>query len=115
MKLYRKKDYVTALPALEAAATLDSRAAGAPFFAGICQLLQNLPDAAIANFERVISLGESPYLEMAHFYRAKALLRKADVAGAARALDTVVGLKGDLEDEARRLDEQVRELQRDAP
>jgi tetratricopeptide (TPR) repeat protein len=115
MDSYSKKDYAGALPPLEAAAKLDSQSAGPPFFAGVCHLLQNQPDLAITSFERVISLGESPYLEEAHFYRAKAFLRKGDLAGAAGSLDVVVRLKGDLEEEARRLLIQVRELQKGAP
>jgi hypothetical protein len=115
MDAYAKKDYSGALPLLEAAAKLDSEQAGPLFFAGACHLLENHPDMAIARLERVISLGESPYLEEAHFYRAKALLQKGDLVGAARALDAVILLKGDLEEEARRLLIQVRELQKDTP
>ena len=108
MELYGKADYAGALPILKEAASLDSESPGPQFFAGICELLQGQPGEAAASFQRVIALGESPYLEKAQFYLAKALLRKGDLTGAARALDETVRLKGDLEVEARQLREAVR-------
>jgi tetratricopeptide (TPR) repeat protein len=115
MEPYRKGDYRSALPALEAAARHDPTAGGPRFFAGICQLIQGQPDQANASFERVISLGESPYLEKAHFYQAKAYLLKRDLAAAARALDATVRLKGDLEGESLLLLQQLRQVQQVAP
>ena len=59
--------------------------------------------AAVDRLQATIALGDSSYLEDAHWYLAKAFLRRKD-AGAARAhLKTLVELDGSRSDEARHL------------
>jgi TolA-binding protein len=102
MKLYAQGDYRAALPALQSAAALDA-AAGPHFYLGICQLVAGDASGAAAEFERVIALGDSPYLEKAQFFLAKARLRQKDGNGAAKALEAAIALHGDYEDQARAL------------
>ena len=103
MKLYAQADYAAPLPALESAAALDSTAPGPRFYAGICQLVAGNAAEAAASLERVLALGDSPYLEKAGFFLAKARLRQNDVSGAVKALEATVALHGDYEDQARAL------------
>jgi TolA-binding protein len=102
MKLYAQGDYRAALPALQSAAALDA-AAGPHFYLGICELVAGDASGAAAEFERVIALGDSPYLEKAQFFLAKARLRQKDGNGAAKALEAAIALHGDYEDQARAL------------
>jgi tetratricopeptide (TPR) repeat protein len=110
MEPYAKGDYRAALVGLAAAAELDPRAPHAVFFLGACYLLTDQPDAAIRAFQRAIALGDSPYLEGAHFYLAKALLRKGELAAAAAELHKTVHRKGELESRAQELLAQVERL-----
>src|SRR5688572_17868781 len=58
---------------------------------------------AIRYLREAARLGESPYLEDAHFFLAKALIRDGDVEAARGELRTVLALEGDRRDEASRL------------
>ena len=107
MERYLKKDYASAIAGLRAALELEPQSAQARFFLGACYLLTEQTDPAIEAFERTIALGDSPFLEEAHFYLAKALLRKGDLAAARKKLTEAIQLKGELEAEARRLLEQL--------
>ena len=64
----------------------------------------------IDRLRATIALGDSPYLEDAHFYLAKALLSQTDLPGAEAELNRVVQLRGQRGDEAGHLLEQVRRL-----
>ncbi len=77
------------------------------FFLGVCELLTNQVDVAVADFERAIALGESPFLEEAHFYLAKARLRQGKLSAARDELTRTIETHGRLEDEARQLLAQV--------
>jgi tetratricopeptide (TPR) repeat protein len=103
MEHYRKGDYARATEDLRVAADLDAEAAHSRFFLGISHLLLNQDDAAIKRLQATIALGDSPYLEDAHFYLAKAFLRREDFRSAATELKKLIQLRGSRANEARRL------------
>jgi len=100
MKSYAGGLYEEAITDLQAAAELDPSEPSARFFLGICLLLTRKTDEGIRELERTIALGDSPYLEEAHFYQAKAFLAKGDVDGAKAELDWVAAKAGRLRDDA---------------
>jgi len=107
MRLYIKRDYRGALPGLEAAAALRPDIAPYGFFLGVCQLLTDQPAQAVPALNQAIAVGESPYLEEAHFYLAKARLRQGDITAAREELKRTIERQGRLAETARRLLAQV--------
>ena len=103
MRRYAEGDFAGALPGLASAAGLNPKAANAVFFLAVCQLLTDRPEDAVEGFQRTIALGESPYLEEAHFYLAKTRLRQGDVAAARLELERTIRRRGRLEADARTL------------
>jgi len=75
-------------------------------------LLTGEPEAAIAQLRRTIALGESPYLEEARFYLAKAYLRRGELQAAESELRKTVELRGDREKEARELLQNVEAIRK---
>ena len=57
-------------------------------------------DAAIDQLRATIALGDSAYLEDAHFYLAKAFLRRKDLGAAETQLKKLIELRGSRSDEA---------------
>jgi tetratricopeptide (TPR) repeat protein len=110
MEAYRKADYKEAVADLRLAASADPDAPHVRFFLGIGHLMLSQGDLGIDRLRGTIALGGSPYLEDAHFYLAKALLSRNDLAGAEAELKRVVQLRGQRGDEARHLLSQVRRL-----
>lgn len=110
MKRYQQSDYAGAIGALRTAVKLNPKDPGPLFFLGVSHLLANQTDDGIAVLEQCIALGDTPYLEEAHYYLAKAFLRKGEADAARRELEKVVGLKGDYEDTAQRLLQQLAAL-----
>jgi tetratricopeptide (TPR) repeat protein len=100
MALYQEGRYDAAIPDLLAAADLNPKGAGIRFFLGICLLLTGQTDSGIGELQAAISLGESVYLEEAHFYLAKALLGKGDVGGAKEEFNWVLERGGNLREDA---------------
>jgi len=113
MEVYRKQQYRAAIPGLRQAAQLNPSAPDIRFFLGICYLLDEHPAEANEELQRTVALGETPYLEAAHFYLAKARLRENDLSGAKTELEKTIQLRGDREAEARRLLGQVETITRD--
>jgi hypothetical protein len=107
MRRYVRRDYVGAIPGLGAAASLKPDVPQYTFFLAVCQLITGQSDLAVAGLQKAIVLGESPYLEEAHFYLAKARLRQGDIAAAREELQRTIMRQGRLEAEARRLLAQV--------
>ena len=70
-------------------------------------------EEAISSLRATVALGDTPYLEDAKFYLAKAYLRRADIRSARSELLQVVELHGEREQDARallaRLDEYVQQ------
>jgi tetratricopeptide (TPR) repeat protein len=110
MRLYVKRDYRGAVPGLEAAIAQRPDVPQYAFFLGVCYLLTERTDPAVAELQKAIAVGESPYLEEAHFYLAKARLRQGDIAAAREELERTIDRRGRLETEARRLLAQVNAL-----
>ena len=67
-------------------------------------------DAAIDRLRATIALGDSAYLEEAHWYLAKAFLRRKDLGAAETELKTLIQLRGSKSGEAGRLLTQVERL-----
>ena len=103
MEQYRKADYGRAADDLREAVELDPDAAHAHFFLGMSDLLLGQDNAAIDQLRATIALGDSPYLEEAHFYLAKAFLRQKDLGAAEMQLKTLIELRGSRTAEARQL------------
>jgi tetratricopeptide (TPR) repeat protein len=114
MLRYNEGDYVKSIAGLEEAAAQDPSAPNISFFLGVSYLLQDQIEPGIAALERTIAVGTSPYLEEAHLYRAKGLLRQGNAAVAREALEVVVELEGRLAGEAKRLMARIDELHRRA-
>lgn len=100
---YRRGDYGGAVDNLRVAAELDPDAAHICFFLGVSHLMLDQENAGIMRLRATIALGDSPYLEEAHFYLAKAFLRRQNVRAAETQLKTLIELRGSWSDEARRL------------
>jgi tetratricopeptide (TPR) repeat protein len=100
MMNYVEGRYGEAIPDLRAAAELNPNRAGIRFFLGICLLLTEQTDAGIEELKATIGLGDSAYLEEAHFYLAKAYLRKGDTGGAKEELDWVLKSGSNLKEES---------------
>ena len=112
MKHYRQGEYARAITGLREAAKLNPKDAGALFFLGVSYLLSGQTDDGIAALQQSVALGDTPYLEDAHYYLAKAFLHKNDLAGAEAELQKTVQLKGDLESKAQELAQAIQALHR---
>jgi TolA-binding protein len=108
MQFYLKGDYAHAIPGVRAAAKTSPETASFNFYLGACHLLVGQTDPAIVSFRKTVSLGDSAYSESAHFYLAKAYLRKKEVTSAEDELQKTVRLHGSLEAEAREIIRQLR-------
>lgn len=103
MGRYQRADYRAAAAELEAAATIAPDAPHIRFFLGICRLMLGNDDAAIAQFQATIAIGDSPYLEEARLYLAKAYLRRKQLGAAEMQLKKLTELRGPHSNEAGRL------------
>jgi tetratricopeptide (TPR) repeat protein len=103
MAHYQRQNWAAAIPGLQAASKLDPEAAHIAFFLGASQLLNGQSRLAIAELRRTIALGESPFLEEAHFYLAKAHLQTRNVDEAIKELERTIQLDGERQEEARQL------------
>ena len=111
MQSYAAHDYRAAIPGLALASKQDPSAPAPLFYLGVCYLIEDQAGEAGAVFTRAIALGNTPYLELAHFYLAKALLKARDTASAQRQLRATVALRGDKRKEAQTLLDRLLELQ----
>ncbi len=112
MEPYGRQDYRQAILELRLAAPLDRKAPEPHFYLGVCELVLGQTDDALSDLREVVALGETPYLEEAHFFLAKALLAKEDLRGATEELYVTIRLAGDRLAEARRILDQVTEMRR---
>jgi tetratricopeptide (TPR) repeat protein len=110
MEHYRKGDYARAAEDLRVAADLDPEAAHSRFFLGVSHLLLKQDDAGIDRLQATIALGDSAYLEDAHFYLAKAFLGRKESRAAETQLKKLIELGGSRRNEARRLLAQIQQL-----
>jgi len=100
MQFYVKEDYAKAIPGVRAAAKANPQSASFNFYLGACYLLTGQTDSAIVSFRKTVFLGDPAYSESAHFYLAKAYLRKKEVARAKDELQKTVQSHGGLQSEA---------------
>jgi len=110
MRRYSSGDYAGAAQGLLAAVKADPANSAARFFLGIAYSMQARNDDAIAQLRATIALGDSPELEDAHFYLAKALLRKQDASAAIDELHRAIALHGPSQQEEETLLERVMEV-----
>ena len=110
MARYQKADYRDAVTHLSAAAELEPAGAHIRFFLGISHLLSGEDQAGIRWLQATIALGDSAYIEDAHFYLAKAFLRQANIGAAETELKRVVQLRESRSGEARQLLTQLERL-----
>lgn len=103
MRHYMKGEFQAAIHGLRSAYELNPQLPDVTFFLGVCYLLTEQKDSAIDLLRQTIGLGESPYLEEAHFYLSKAYLRKGDVPAATKELKATIQLQGSMQSEARNL------------
>jgi len=75
MNEYSSRNYTTAATGLRAALAAGEDSVPTQFFLGASLLMSNDARGAAAMFERVIAKGDTPYLDEAQLYEAKALLR----------------------------------------
>jgi len=108
MQYYVKGDYTHAIPGLRAAVQASPRNARFNFYLGACYLLTDQTDLGIESFRETISLGDPAYSELAHFYLAKAYLRKKETIAAEDELQRIVRLHGSMEAEAAEILHQLR-------
>jgi tetratricopeptide (TPR) repeat protein len=94
MERYQDADYMKAADDLHGALKLDPDAPHISFFLGVCQLMSGNDAPAIDSLRATIALGDSPYLEDAHFYLAKAFLRRKDLEAATAELQQVIAVGG---------------------
>jgi hypothetical protein len=107
MEHYRKHDYATAIVGLRAAAAAQPPSVEARFYLAICLLLTNDRPAGVQELQAVIAAGDTPYLEPARFYLAKALLADRNIRGADIQLRVVVEMHGSFEKQAQVLQAQI--------
>jgi tetratricopeptide (TPR) repeat protein len=112
MERYGAADYARAVEGLRSAAKLDPDAPHIRFFLGVSHLMLGEDGAAIDRLRATIALGDSPYLEEAHWYLAKAYLRRKDLGAAESELKTLIQLRGRGSDEASRLLTQLERLEK---
>lgn len=82
--------------------------AGVQLYLGISQLMLNQNSDAIGSLRRAAAYGDTPYIENADFYLAKAFIRQKQYREAADQLQRVVRLNGDRQADAKKLLEQLR-------
>lgn len=108
MQYYVKGDYERAIPGVRTAVKASPGNASFSFYLAACYLLAGQTDLAIVSFRKTVSLGDPAYSESAHFYLAKAYLRKKEVARAKDELQKTVQFHGSLEADAAEILRQLR-------
>jgi tetratricopeptide (TPR) repeat protein len=96
MAFYDEGSYRAAAERLDRALAAGVDSAPAEFFRGATLLMMNREEDAAAAFRRVLDLGSTPYEPEAHFFLAKALLRRGDGPSALEELRLAAGTAGAL-------------------
>jgi tetratricopeptide (TPR) repeat protein len=115
MEFYGKGDYQAAIAGLRSASELDPQEAEYRFYYGICLLVTGRESDAISVLRATVALGDTPYLEHARYYLAKALIQKREFGAAQNELKEVIRLQGDLQNDAQQLLRQVRMIDQALP
>jgi hypothetical protein len=103
MQRYAERDYGGAIPGLRAATLASPGTPAYGFYLGACYLLTHQVDSAVDALGKTVSLGDSPYLESAHFLLAKAHLAERRVPAAKEELQSTIRLRGSKESDAREI------------
>ena len=104
---YLKGDDAAAIAGFRADVQAHPEAVAERFYLAICLLLTDDRREAIDQLGRVIAAGNTPYLERAHFYLAKALIGRRDIPAAREQLQAAIAMHGEMEKEARPLLAQI--------
>jgi len=112
MAAYGDRRYAEAAAGLTRALAAGVDSAPALFFLGASELMVGRSDEAAAAFRRLQSLGDTPYLPEAHYYRAKALLRLGKQAAALAELAQVPTADSSVAGQAATLADSVRKSAR---
>jgi predicted Zn-dependent protease len=107
MEHYRHSDYAGAVAGLRAVVQAHPDSVEARFYLAICLLLTNDRPGGIQLLKDVTASGNTPYLESARFYLAKALLSEGNLAGADLQLRIIIEMHGKLENQAQVLHAQI--------
>jgi Flp pilus assembly protein TadD len=107
MEDYVRGDYAAAVPGLQRAADIAPDSARILFFLGASYLLDGRTAPARESLRRVVSLGDTVYLEEARFLVAQSWLIDGDSRSAEFELRELIEMNGDLADDARRLLDRV--------
>jgi TolA-binding protein len=103
MQYYVEGDYGNAIGGLRAAAIASPRTPAFSFYLGACYLLTHQVENAIDALRKTVSLGDSSYLESAHFLLAKAYLAEGRVPAAQDEFKTTIRFGGSKQSEAREI------------
>jgi TolA-binding protein len=107
MDQYRKRDYAGATARLRAAVEAQPQSIEARFYLGICLLLTADRPGGIQLLKDVTASGNTPYLESARYYLAKALVGEDNLAAADLQLRIIVEMHGKFEKQAQTLHAQI--------
>jgi tetratricopeptide (TPR) repeat protein len=110
MSHYVRKDYTGAIGELEEVAAQKGKAVDVNFYLGVCYLLTKQPGAAIGALQKAISPEHPDFAEQAHYYLAKAYLQEQNVASAQAELALTLESRGQREEDARRLKQELDNL-----
>jgi TolA-binding protein len=107
MEHYLRGDFAGAIPGFTASVQARADGPDAQYYLGISSLLAGDAKTGLEDLQSVIDAGDTPYLEQARYYLAKALLGKGDIPGARRQLENVIAMHGDLEKQSKSLLKQI--------
>lgn len=108
MELYAKGDFKGAAPQLQTIANANPDFAAARFYLSVSWLLSGDHISGIQELRDLIAQGNTPYLERAQFYLAKALLGEHDAPRAQTQLENLIAEHGSLTPQATALLLQIR-------
>ena len=102
MKQYVNGDCAGAMNTLSQVDPKGPDALAAQFYTGVCRLHTGDLAGAAATLRHVVHAGDTAYQESAFYYLAQIALAQSNAIAARRDLNRVVGLRGDLEHQARK-------------
>lgn len=101
IRAYAEKRYGDAKALLEDEVRLAPDVPEVNFFLGVCRLVTGKPSSAVQPLQSVLTNKESPYVQSAHFYLAKAYLQLGDLEHAEAQLEAAAAMPGQLQAEAK--------------
>jgi TolA-binding protein len=101
MRAYAEKRYGDAKALLDDEVRLAPDVPEVNFFLGVCRLVKGKPSSAVQPLRSVLTHKESPYVQSAHFYLAKAYLQLGDLQQAEGELQAAAAMPGQLQAETK--------------